>query len=231
MKRLCKGLVAACTFAALVSTAVAQSSTAYSSSAVGVVKKTLPAGGRILMSIPLDQEGDTGEGYVFSSVPALANLPNLTSVYFWDVTNQTWITMSKTRGSWGAQKNRVIAPGESFFIVSGVQTNIEMVFSGEVPNDPQLSKGLAGGNARSLVANPYPVSMVFTNLAFASQLANLSSVYFWDAQNQTYVTMSKTRGNWGALKDRQIQPGEGFFIISAGNDSTWTEVRPYTWPN
>ena len=53
-KRLVSGLLAAFTIAAFVSSAVAQ--VAYSSSAIGVIKKTIPAGKgkQIVMSVPLD---------------------------------------------------------------------------------------------------------------------------------------------------------------------------------
>jgi len=230
MKRLCKGLVAACTFAALVSTAVAQSATAYSSSAIGVIKKTALAQKQILISVPLDQESDDGQGFIFSSIPAIANLPNGTVANFFDVENQRWIGQAKSRGSWGAQANRRIKSGESFFIKNNQSTNIELVISGEVPSDASLSQGLAGG-AMTLIANPYPIPVVFTNFSFASTLPNGSVVTFYDVENQRWIGQAKSRNSWGAQKDRVVQPGEGFFIKPYDNDVVWTEVRPYTWPN
>lgn len=231
IKRQMSGWLLAGVLAAFVSNAVAQSATAYSSSAVGVIKKTLPAGGRILLSVPLDQESDAGSGFEFGSIPAFANLPNMTAVYFWDVTNQTWITRSKSRGSWGTAATRLVAPGESFFLVSSSSTNIDLVISGEVPADSSISRAIVGQQARSLNANPYPVPVVLTNLTFTKDLANMSAIYFWDVDNQTWVTASKSRGSWGTQKDRVITPGEGFFVVSYSNDTTWVESRPYTWPN
>lgn len=233
MKRLCKGLVAACTFAALVSTAVAQSATAYSSSAIGVIKKTLPANKLSLISVPLDQESDEGQGFVFGSVPAISNMPNGSIANFWDVENQKWILQSKTsRGGWGTQKDRLIAPGECFFLKNAQSTDLELIVSGEVPSDASLSRTLPG-QALILVANPYPVFMVFTNFSFANELPNGSIVNFWDVENQKWILQSKTsRGGWGAQKDRAVSPGEGFFVKSASSsDTAWSESRPYTWPN
>ena len=232
MKRLCKGLVAACTFAALVSTAVAQSATAYSSSAIGVIKKTLPAGKFVFMSVPLDQESDEGEGFIFSSVAAISNMPAGSIANFWDATNQKWISQPKTaKSGWGAQKNRLIAPGECFFIKNASSADIELVISGEVPTDEAISRGLPSAAFQS-VANPYPVPMVLTNFAFASVLPNGSIANFWDVENQKWISQPKTaKSGWGVQKNRELSPGEGFFIKSASGATTWTEVRPYTWPN
>lgn len=230
-KRQVFGFVVAGLLAGFVSHAVAQSATAYSSSAVGVIKKTLPAGKRLLMSIPLDQDSDEGEGFIFSSVPAISNLPNGTSVGFWDVTNQVWVTQTKTaRSGWGTQKNRRILAGEAFFLTSSSSSNIELVVSGEVPSDSAIAQALPN-SARVLGANPYPVPTVLTNFTFASQVANGSSVGFWDVETQTWITQSKTaRSGWGTQKNREVTPGEGFFVQSANSAVTWTETRPYTWP-
>lgn len=234
IKRQMSGWLLAGVLAAFVSNAVAQSATAYSSSAVGVIKKTLPAGKLVSISIPLDQESDDGQGFVFQSIPAISNLPNGTVVNFWDVENQKWIPQDKTaRGGWGTQKDRLILPGECFFLKNNQTTNIELIISGEVPTDATISRGLPVGALQS-AANPYPVSMVFTNFAFASALPNGSVANFWDVENQKWIPQDKTsRGGWGAQKERRIAPGEGFFVKPNTNSTvtTWTESRPYTWPN
>lgn len=232
-KRQVFGFVVAGLLAGFVSHAVAQSATAYSSSAIGVIKKTLPANKLSLISVPLDQESDEGQGFVFSSVPAIANMPNGSVANFWDATNQEWIPQSKSaKGGWGAQKNRLIAPGECFFIKNPQSTNIEFIVSGEVPSDESIGRTLPGGSL-ILVANPYPVPMVLTNFAFASVLPNGSVANFWDVEKQEWIPQSKSaKGGWGAQKSREIAPGEGFFVKSASSsDTAWAESRPYTWPN
>lgn len=232
-KRQVFGFVVAGLLAGFVSHAVAQSATAYSSSAVGVIKKTLPAGKLVSVSVPLDQESDEGQGFTFASIPAIANLPNGTIANFWDVENQKWISQSKSaRGGWGSQKDRLIAPGECFFLKNNQTTNIELIVSGEVPSDASISRGLPNGALQS-VANPYPVAMVFTNFTFAGTLPNGSIANFWDVENQKWISQSKSaRGGWGSQKDRAIAPGEGFFVKSAASSPTaWSESKPYTWPN
>ena len=233
-KRQVFGFVVAGLLAGFVSHAVAQSATAYSSSAIGVIKKTLPAGKLVSISVPLDQESDEGQGFTFSSIPAIANLPNGTVANFWDAENQKWIPQDKTaRGGWGTQKNRLIVPGECFFLKNNQSTNIELIISGEVPSDASISRGLPVGALQS-VANPYPVPMVFTNFAFAGALPNGSVANFWDVENQKWIPQDKTsRGGWGTQKNREIAPGEGFFVKPNTNSTatTWTETRPYTWPN
>ena len=233
-KRTVVGLVVSALLAGFVSHAVAQSATAYSSSAIGVIKKTLPAGKLVSISVPLDQESDEGQGFVFQSIPAISNMPNGSVVNFWDAENQKWVPQSKSqKGGWGSQKERLIAPGECFFLKNNQSTNIELIISGEVPSDASISRGLPVGALQS-VANPYPVPMVMTNFTFANALPNGSIANFWDEENQKWVPQSKSsKGGWGSQKDRVIAPGEGFFVKPNTNSTvtTWTEVRPYTWPN
>lgn len=225
------GLLLAGLLAGFVSNAAAQ--TAYSSSAIGVIKKTLPAGKLSLISVPLDQESDDGTGFVFGNVPAISNMPNGSIANFWDVQNQEWVLQNKSaKAGWGEQKFRRIAPGECFFIKNAQTTNIELIVSGEVPTDDSIPRTLPG-QALILVANPYPVPMIFTNFAFASALPNGSIANFWDEENQEWVLQNKSaKAGWGEQKNRPIAPGEGFFIKSAASASTaWAESRPYSWPN
>jgi hypothetical protein len=227
------GWLVAALLASFVSSAVAQdtNASAYSSSAVGVIRKTLPANGKLaLVSVPLDQETDEGAGFVFSNVPAISNLPNYSVAMFYDVTNQEWVTVAKSRNSWGTPGNRLVKPGESFFLKNVQSTNIPMVVSGEVPADASIGQVLAGG-ALTLVANPYPVAMAFSDFSCASTLPNYSVVMFWNEDDQSWDTVSKSRNSWDTQASRVIAPGEGFFVKPASSDITWTESRPYTWPN
>ena len=229
--RMFVGLVAAAT-ALVLSSSLATAQEAYSANAIGVIKKSLPNGKQTLLSIPLDQETDEGEGFLFGSVPAISNLPDLSVATFWDESDQRWVTQSKTpKYGWGAATTRRITPGEAFFLKNNQSSNIELVVSGEVPADSSISQGLAGG-IQALVANPYPVAMSFTNFTFASQMEDLSVATFWDINAQRWVSQSKTpKYGWGAATNRIIQPGEGFFLKPYSSNSTWTEQRPYTWPN
>lgn len=230
--RLFVGLAAlAACLVASAGTAFAEDGAAYSSSAVGVMRKTLPQGKLVCMSIPLDQDTDAGEGYLFANVPAISNMPNLSVVNFWDAENQRWVTQSKTtKYGWGAAATRRVTDGEAFFIKQVDSSELSLVISGDVPPDPVISQGLSAGN-QTLVANPYPVPVAFTNLMAAKEMEALSVVSFWDEANQRWVTQSKTaKYGWGAATNRVVEPGEGFFLKPAGSDLTWQETRPYTWP-
>lgn len=232
-KRYMSGCLLAGLLAAFVSSAVAQE--AYSSSAVGVIKKTIPANKLALISVPLDQESDEGEGFVFQSVPAISNMPVGSIVNFWDTQNQKWILQTKSaKSGWGVQKNRLVAPGECFFIKNPGSTDYELVVSGEVPSDASISRVLPAA-ALQVVANPYPVPMVFTNFTFAQTLPNGSVANFWDVENQKWILQTKSaKSGWGVQKNREIAPGEGLFVKPSTNvttATTWTETRPYTWPN
>ena len=224
------GLLAAAT-ALVVSAVSAPAQEAYSANAIGVIRKTVPAGKQALMSVPLDQSSDEGAGFVFSDVPAIAAMPNGSVVTFWDVTNQHWVAQTKTvKYGWGAVTNRLVSPGEAFFLKNNESTNVVLVVSGEVPNDSQISRGLPK-DAQDLIANPYPVSTPFTDLSFVDEAQVGSVVTFWDEDTQRWVAQSKTaKYGWGAATNRTIKAAEGFFLKSYGDSIEWTEVRPYTWP-
>lgn len=223
--------VAACMVAA---SAYAQSATAYSSSAIGVIKKTIPAGKRVLISIPLDQATDVGEGFKITDIPAFESAPNGTEVSFWvlgDNGTYSWMTQSKKKGKWqGDVTNLLVKIGDAFFIKNNGSSDIEFVVSGEVPSDESISQALPQDN-RVLVSNPYPVPMAFTDLAFQANVQNGSEVSIWDPDTLWY-TQSKKKGKWGGdITNHVFAPGEGFFVKSGDVGTTWTESRPYTWPN
>lgn len=225
-------LMVAGVFSAVALQALAQEEQyAYSANAVGVIRKTIPAGKQVVVSLPLDQDSDDGTGFVFGQVPAFLSMPNGSQVSFWDVTEQRWILQAKSQKSgWGTQKNRRVVPGESFFLKNNGATNIDLVFCGEVPLDLQISRTLPE-EALQVAANPYPVSMVFTNFAFADALPNGSQASFWNVEEQRWVLQAKSqKSGWGTQKNREVAPGEGFFIKSKGAYE-WSETRPYTWSN
>lgn len=230
--RMFVGLVAAAT-ALVLSSSLAAAQEAYSANAIGVIKKTLPVNKMALVSIPLDQDSDEGQGFVFGSVPAIANLPNKTVAYIWDLTNQVWIAQVKDKKSgWGDFEDCLIPPGTPFFLENVATTNIEFIVSGEVPSDASMSKGVVVSNM-NLIANPYPVSVAFTNFSFANELPNKSVAYRWDETRQVWVAQVKDKkSGWGDFEEYEVAAGTGLFIEPAGTSGlTWTEVRPYTWPN
>ena len=105
---------------ALVASVVAASAQeVLSANAVGYIKKTLPAEGKLVaMSIPLDSM--TEADIVFGRTSVANEAPPGTWVYFWDETAQIWSGGAKSAaggGRWAAaQSNRVVLAGESFFM-------------------------------------------------------------------------------------------------------------------
>ena len=224
-------------FAASIVAASAQE--VLSANAVGYIKRTLPAGGQLVaMSIPLDSMTETN--IVFGRTSVAQEAPPNSMVYFWDPGTQKWISGLKSPaggGRWGAvQSNYVVQAGEGFFM-KGPATNtanVEVTITGEVPADPSLARAIPGSGALGTVGNPYPVDFKFGESDLAKNATPNSLVYFWNVAGQTWVSGLKSPaggGRWGAVQSNYVvQAGEGFFLKEYAGVTTWTNVKPYTWP-
>lgn len=204
-----------------------------SANAVGYIKKTLPAGGKLVaMSIPLNNM--TNPVTVFGESSVAAEAPVDAIVYFWDPVAQSWLAGLKSTKGWGpAQATRVVAPGEGFFLKGAplAVTDVEVTITGEVPADPTLTRAIPGGNALGTLANPYPVDFVFGDSDVAANASVDSVVYFWDLDAQSWLAGLKSTKGWGpAQANRVVQAGEGFFLKEFGSVNQWEETKPYTWP-
>ncbi len=235
-KRKVFGLVVAGLLAGFVSHAVAQSATAYSSSAIGVIKKTVPAGKMILVSIPLDIEAmDDDATIAFTNLPFISGFPNKSSANLWSTNTQTWISGVVSRGKWtGDITEAKLVPGESVFLKNGGTTDLEIIFSGSVPNDNEISLDIVSASRIQACANPYPVPFEFGSSALASNAVNNSSVSFWDVDNGKWISGNKSRGSWQSdVKSYSVSPAEGFLFKNGANGSAmdWVVDRPYSWPN
>lgn len=204
-----------------------------SANAVGYIKKTLPAGGKLVaMSIPLDSMTNTS--LVFGETSVASEAPVDSFVYFWDTTLQTWIGGLKSTKGWGpAEAGYVLQPGEGFFLQgnSTEVSDVEVTITGEVPADATLPRAIPGGNALGTLANPYPVDFVFGDSDVAANASVDSFVYFWDVDLQTWIGGLKSTKGWGpAEAGYVVQAGEGFFLQESGSVNQWEEAKPYTWP-
>ena len=227
-KRLFVGLaaVAACMVAV---SAYAQSATAYSSTAVGVIKKAVPSESYNLISIPLNS-ADGGE-MLFKETPFFS-LPNNSAVMVWNVTNATWESHTKqSRGGWGAFSNAVVNPGQPLFVYNYSSDEIPLIFSGTVPDEPSMGIGIPA-EGYQMIANPYPVPMRWGDTDICKNSANNSAVMRWDVESNSWESHTKqTRGGWGSFSNAVIQPGEGLFFYEYGqNGYVWTVEKPYSWP-
>lgn len=204
-----------------------------SGNAVGYIKKTLPAGGKLIaLSAPLNSM--TESTIVFGRTSIAAEAPVNSVVYFWDPVLQGWSGGGKSTKGWSpAQSNKVIASGEAFFMKgnpAGV-ADVEITITGEVPADPTLARAIPGGNALGTVGNPYPVDFKFGESSLARDASVNSVVYFWDTALQGWSGGGKSTKGWSpAQSNRVVLAAEGFFLKEFGTVTTWTNTKPYTWP-
>lgn len=243
MKRRVKWLVLASVIAAFVSQAQAQE--AYSANAIGVIRKTIPAGGQILLSIPLDLEGmdDATASIAFNDLPFLSKFPTKSTANIWDTQNNCWISgAKKISGKWdGPITNCNLHAGQALFLQNGSSSaDLEIVFSGSVPDDDTIPLNLATANQLQLMSNPYPVPYKFTETALASNAVNGSTVNFWvidtskPAKGRFVSGKKGLTGVWSTdIADYVVLPGEGFYFTQ-GNKATagqqWVVGKPYEWP-
>ena len=204
-----------------------------SANAVGYIKKTLPAGGKLVaMSIPLDSMTNTS--LVFGETSVASEAPVNSFVYFWDTATQVWSAGFKSGKGWGpAEAGYVLQPGEGFFLQGDpvVVTDVEVTITGEVPSDATLARSIPGGNSLGTLANPYPVDFIFGDSDVAANASVDSYVYFWDVDAQVWSAGFKSGKGWGpAEAGYVVQAGEGFFLQESGSVNQWEETKPYTWP-
>ena len=205
----------------------------HSANAVGYIKKTLPAGGKLVaMSIPLDSM--TNSSLVFGETSVASEAPVNSIVSFWDPIGQSWIGGAKSGKGWGpAEAGYVLQPGEGFFLKGDPAAVSEEVvtITGEVPSDDALARAIPGSGALGTLANPFPVDFTFGTSAFASNASVDSVVSFWNVDEQSWIGGAKSGKGWGpAEAGYVVQAGEGFFIREEGSPANWSMDKPYTWP-
>ena len=205
----------------------------YSANALGYIRKTVPAQGKMAcVTIPLNSL--TEENNVFGRSTLAQQMPVNSTVYFWDPVSQGWSGGQKSNKGWSAGlSNRVVATGEGFFLKSPVDqaTDIPITFAGEVPAEPTLSRAVVGGGALGTVGNPYPADFKFGTSSLAADASVNSTVYFWDPSSQGWSGGQKSSKGWSAgLSNRVVAATEGFFLKEAGAGKVWTTDKPYTWP-
>lgn len=232
-KRLFVGLAALAACMVAVS-AYAQSATAYSSSAVGVIKKTLPAKAYSFLSIPLN--GSDGGVVYFKDTP-LVDLVGGSRILIWDPENNVWQQQTKgSRTGWDSDfLNSEIMPGQPLFVYSAASSDTEVIFSGAVPDEATLSVAIPVGY--QTIANPYPVPMVWGDSDPAKNAGNGARAMLWDADANAWKIYTKSsRTGWSDFANTTINPGEGIFLSETGTTANptgyvWQVEKPYSWPN
>jgi hypothetical protein len=223
-------LASALVLAIAVSAAVAQE--VLSQNAVGYIKVATPPGKFVSVAQPLNNMGKVENK--FGETTIAQELPVGSTVFFWDTTIQGWSGGGKSAKGWQAgDSNRVVAPGEGFFIKAPLNApaDTEVTITGEVPDEAQLSRVIPGGGAFGSLANPYPVDFKFGESDAAKNASVGSTVFFWDMAIQGWSGGGKSAKGWQAGdSNRVVQAGEGFFLKEKETVTTITTKKPYTWP-
>ena len=204
-----------------------------SANAVGYIKRTVKAGGKLeTFSLSLNNMNEISN--VFGRTSVAQDSPRNSTVYFWD--GLQWVGGPKGMSGWGVWSNRVVLPGEGFFIKSPATSTVDIAITitGEVPEDSSFQRGITGSSNITLVANPYPVDFVFGSSPLATGAVRNSTVSFWDiTQNEgngAWVGGPKGMAGWGVWSGRVVQAGEAFAFKEAGSSRIWESAKPYTWP-
>ena len=219
-------LASALVLAIAVSAAVAQE--VLSQNAVGYIKVPTIAGKFISVAQPLNNMGKAENKFGETSIAQ--ELPQGSTVFFWDPVQQNWGGGGKSGKGWApGQSNKVIAAGEGFFIKS--PQDGEVTITGEVPDEPSLDRVIPGNKAFGSLANPYPVDFKFGESDVAKNASQGSTVFFWDLAAQNWGGGGKSGKGWApGQSNRVVAAGEGFFLKEAEGVTTITTVKPYTWP-
>ncbi len=220
-------LASALVLAIAVSAAVAQGEV-LSQNAVGYIKVPTFAGKFISVAQPLNNMGKAENKFGETSIAQ--ELPQGSTVFFWDTTIQGWSGGGKSAKGWApGDSNRVVAAGEGFFIKS--PTNTDVTSTGEVPDEAQLSRVIPGGAAFGSIANPYPVDFKFGESDAAKNATQGSTVFFWSIDGQGWSGGGKSAKGWApGQSNRVVAAGEGFFLKEAEGVTTLKTQKPYTWP-
>lgn len=214
-----KFLTVTAMISALVVSIASAQTTVSSANVVGYNQITLPSNQFTLVSTSFIVTSNT-----ISDL--FGDLPSGTTIYIWDVSQQKYITSSKSRAGWDSAATNTIQRGSGVFITlpAGYSTNVYM--SGDVPNDSASGVHVASGY--SLLSYPYPADVAFTNTALAKNAVSGDVISFW---NNGWVNYGKSRAGWEAsVSNINLKIGQAFFYSSSTN-ATRNETQPYTISN
>ena len=171
-----------------------------------------------LMSVPLIVSPSNKFGH-FSTNAAVGSI-----VYFYDPALTNFSGGTKSLKGWMTSiSNRMVLPGESFFLKASPETSHVISVSGTVPVGPVTNQIHARWSA---LGHPYPVDVAWTDTSLSSNLPAGSLVYFWNLGGQSYDIYRKgppAKGGWGPASNHVIHPGDGFFVRQPLGST------PFTW--
>ena len=260
MKRVVTALAILATMATAASAQIVTSR-----NAVGFIETSAPGPSKLsLLTMPFFKVAASGSANTLDEIFGDQLTGNDVSfladqIWKWDVGFQQYVVFYKrTAGEWhedgvGAT-TETLAPGESFWIVSGpLSVDQDVVLKGEVPDRfTQDGKTIqvkhSGAPTLNFVSYSYPVEKSFSSMNTAEAVGSTVSfladqIWTWDIVTQSYEVFyyydnGVDPAYWAedgttTASTKSLQPGEGSWYvtspISAG-DSDWTESKPYAWP-
>lgn len=206
------------TAAALVAGVLASSAQVYSANVVGYVTKKFQTGMFTLVNNPLNAATNDLQTII-------VNPPDGTAVYRWSVAAQDFDpavpTYFTSTGKW--IPNATIKPGEGFFVAGG--GDFTNTFVGDVLQGT-LTNSVAGNGNFVAFASQVPVGGSLTNVLASYPATDGDNVYVWSTAAQDFdpsvSTYYTATGKWSP--DQNIAVGDGFFLVRAGGDVTWTRT-------
>ncbi|MDR0993543.1 MAG: hypothetical protein LBN38_03110 [Verrucomicrobiota bacterium] len=214
------------------STIAATAQEVLSQTAVGYIKRTLPADAKLItVAIPFNSMESTE--VLFGETTLAQEAPAGSEVLFWDESRQSWAGGGKNAKGWGGVSNRVVRPGEAFFLRGPPRAAAqELTIAGEVPDETNLVRTVAGNASLSILGNPYPLDVAWGDLQIAKDAPSGSEVMFWDESRQSWSGGGKNAKGWGGTSNRTVSASEGFFLRLPRDDAAidWRASKPYTWP-
>ena len=209
------------------SSVFAQTNQVLSRNAVGYVRIDAPAGSlRLIRHDFIDLAG--GQAYVTNMIGN--QLAQGSSLYIWDLSNQTYQIANKGLRLWSPLTN-VLRRGSAMFVRSSSNSTVYLM--GEVPDATTApTSKVYGLNGFNLAGVPYPVDTPFTNTPFFLGAAQGDSFYTWDGTNYGIYNRGLRLWSPPTVTNVVIKAGEGFwyFLRSGAAPTNWTFPKPYTWP-
>ena len=196
---------------------IVSAQTVTSANMVGYTKVNAVGGQLTMCALNFETGGATLQELIGTDVP------NLSGLFLWDVSAGAYVTASLgSRGTWSP--DLVLELGDAFWIQAAGSGTNELIFSGEVlitDSVITVPSGLA------MVGYGYPVDQDWQNTQISADLPNLSGLFVWDNDTQSYTTYAKgSRGTWNG--NPGLGPTEGFWVDNSGVQIDVDEPVPFT---
>lgn len=202
----------------------------YSKNAVGFINIPATEGTMYALTFPLDNMESNDGLWNFNDTQLAKDAPDGSSVYLWNVADQSWDGFTKGRNGFPIPDDQVmLQPGQFFFFEPSADMTISM--TGEVPDSTKTVVRI-GKKQFSAIGNPYPTAMAFNDSALnTADIPDGSTVYLWSDESG-WEGYTKGRNGFPIPEEQAVlQPGYGFFFeLQSDDDVDWSVDKEYDWP-